>query len=157
MKADVCLALDLEATLIISAHWPWSRPGLREFLDWAGETFERIVIFTAVEETLFKNVADFLISRGEAPPWFGSIDHFRATEFPDEEWCDKSPEIMCKDLKQVCGDIERVVLVDDHEGYVIPSQKHRWVKICPFDGDPKDRELTRVREELTLRLRLGEE
>ena len=48
------LALDLEYTLITSAVTQWPRPGLYEFLEAVKTMFDRVVIYTAVAESLFR-------------------------------------------------------------------------------------------------------
>jgi hypothetical protein len=50
------LALDLERTLVDNALIAQPRPGLREFLAFCGERFERVAIFTTVEEADARDV-----------------------------------------------------------------------------------------------------
>jgi hypothetical protein len=141
------LALDIEGTLVVSAGWPWSRPGLRDFLEWARDAFERLVFFTTVPPDQARQVMEFLVSRSEAPAWVLDL----------EVW---NPEILAvpwgepveqKDLARL-GDPAKAFLVDDYPPYAVPSQRDRLVLIGNFDGDPKDRELARVREELERRI-----
>ncbi len=47
------LALDLEGTLISNAMSQIARPGLRNFLEFCGRTFSRIVIYTALAIEVF--------------------------------------------------------------------------------------------------------
>lgn len=51
------LAIDLEGTLISNAVSQFSRSGLYNFLEYCHNNFCRIVIFTAVSELHFRNIA----------------------------------------------------------------------------------------------------
>lgn len=142
------LALDLEHTLIFSIFDPQPRPGLRKFLDWAGKWFgqDHIVIYSAVPRPTWEVVALNLVRRGHAPDWFPHIQFFQA-KFPlsPPNW-QKDNLCPVKDLRRICPDIERVTIVDDYEEYIIPNQRHRWIKIKAWVGDvdEDDRELIRV-------------
>lgn len=148
MRADLTLALDIEGTLVVSAGWPWARPGLKEFLEWCRGTFGRVVFFTAVASDLARQALEFLVSRGEAPAWVLDLEVLNPTPLV-VPW---GPEPVTKKDLRVLGDLARVLLVDDHEGYVVHEQRDRWVPVALFDGDPQDRELARVREELERRI-----
>jgi hypothetical protein len=111
------------------------------FLEWTREAFGRVVFFTAVSPDLVRQVLDFLVSRGEAPAWVLDLEVWNPLpEDPDH-----------KDLVRL-GDPAWIFLVDDYEGYAVPAQRDRLVAVANFDGDPGDRELARVREELEKRL-----
>jgi NLI interacting factor-like phosphatase len=51
------IALDLEGTLIYNAVSQFSRPGLFTFLEYCHQNFNRLVIFTAVDEVRFRSLA----------------------------------------------------------------------------------------------------
>ena len=135
------LALDIEGTLIVSAGWPWSRPGLHEFFSWARDAFGRVVFYTSVPPDQVRQALEFLVSRGEAPAWVLGL----------EVWNPLPDDPGQKDLARL-GDPARIYLVDDFEGYAVPAQRNRLVTVGNFDGDPKDCELARVREVLERRL-----
>lgn len=137
------LALDLERTLISDANRVDPRPGLAEFLAFCHERFERVVLFTTVEEADARDALNQLAERGRVPaelleplgyvPWVG--EH--------------------KDLAFVTGATpEEILFVDDDAGWVRPGQRDRWVPIAPWDGG-RDNELARVREVLEQRLEAG--
>lgn len=138
------LALDLEGTLIESVYDPKPRPGLREFLDWAGELFgpENICLFTAVPFSAWLPVSDHLVESGAAPAWFATIRYLQAEPPAGQEGL--AP---VKDLTRVHGDIEQVIVVDDFEEYILPDQRHRWIWIDERFGDD-DSEFQRVRAEI---------
>jgi len=127
------LALDLERTLIDDALSARPRPGLLRFLAFCHERFERVVLFTTVEEADARDVMEELARRGCLPP--GLLERL--------EYVDWSGEY--KDLGLVPDAVpEAVLLVDDDGGWVRPDQRDRWVAIAGWDGGP-DRELERVR------------
>lgn len=141
------LALDIEGTLVVSASWPWSRPGLKEFLEWVREAFGRVVFYTTVPEPEARQALDFLVSRGEAPAWVLDLEVWN----PEKLAVPWGEPIEQKDLSRL-GDPAKAFLVDDYPPYAVPAQRDRLVAIANFDGDPKDRELARVREELERRI-----
>lgn len=150
------LALDLERTLIDNSLNCQPRPGLTEFLEFCNDRFERVMLFTTVEETDVRQVADSLVERGFMPEqllwrlefvsWHGQ---YKDLSFVP----DASPE--------------EVLLVDDDEGWIHPDQRDRWIAIAPWDGGAwdggawdggardgePDTELDRVRSILIDRLR----
>ena len=105
------IALDLEGTLISNAVSQFPRPGLYKFLEYCQKNFCRIVIFTAVNELHFRNIARTLFNSGEVPYWFVGLEYIK--------WDGKY-----KDLSFVPGvEPRQVILIDDREEYVKPEQK----------------------------------
>ena len=129
------LALDLEGTLISNAMSQIARPGLREFLEFCGQAFPRLVIYTFISEDRFRQIARMLVNEGSAPGWFDALEYI--------DWDGK-----IKDLRRIAGaDPERAVIVDDYEPYIHPQQRRQWVAIRPFAAPypEEDRELLRIR------------
>lgn len=134
MKTSHVLALDLEGTLISNAVSQIPRPGLHQFLESASEIFTRIVIFTTVEEQLFRSIATLLSEEGSAPYWFAEVEYVR--------W-----QGATKDLSFVVGAaVGDVLLVDDFKGYIHPGQHAQWVAIEQFGHpySPSDDALDRL-------------
>jgi hypothetical protein len=136
------LALDLEGTLISSAVSQFARPGLREFLEWAHETFERVVLFTSVPEQRVRSIVRTLVDEGEAPP--------EANGFECIAWTGSK-----KDLRFIPGAaVDEVLLVDDQERCVEPEQRVQWVAVreweAPYEADD---ELVVVRAAIEVRVR----
>ncbi len=128
------IALDLEGTLISTAETRVPRPGLYRFLEFCSRQFERVAIFTAVDEVTFREIAEELVRTRFAPIGFQCIEYI--------DWYGEK-----KDLRCIRGvEPEEVVIVDDF-GYVIEeSQRNQWIEIETYD-DPfpeNDRELERV-------------
>lgn len=72
------LALDLERTLIDDAHSGRARPGLREFLAYCLDRFERVTLFTSVETADAWEVLEELESNGFVPSDF--LDRLEVVE-----------------------------------------------------------------------------
>jgi hypothetical protein len=128
------LALDLEGTLIANISNPVPRPGLYTFLEWCKSRFERIVIYTCVDENKFRSIAGNLIKNKSAPPWFKDIDYI--------EW-----DGMLKDLYNIDGITpKQAIIVDDAEIFILDNQKSQWIKIITFDSPypADDDELSKV-------------
>ena len=99
-------------------------------------------MFTTVKEERFRKIAHLLVQENVAPPWFASVEYV--------VWEGKT-----KDLSFVLGaEIQEVLLVDDFEFYIHPSQESQWVKVDYFDYpyDESDRGLVKVIEALEQRL-----
>lgn len=115
------LALDLEGTLISNAVSQIPRPGLREFLAFCFERFERVVIFSAVSRPRVEAVLRQLDADGALPQGVS-----QALDIVD--W--SGPY---KDLRFIEGTSpKRALLVDDLASYVHPDQRDRWIPIPPF-------------------------
>lgn len=127
------LALDLERTLVDDAMSATPRPGLLEFLTFCHERFERVALFTTVDESEARDVLADLNRGGRLPPGF--LDRLEYVG-----WCGEH-----KDLGFVPGAAPgETLLIDDDAGWVRPDQRDRWIPVAPWDGGPDD-ELARVR------------
>jgi|GEM_PF-279651 hypothetical protein len=136
-RVDV-LALDLEGTLISNAVSQIPRPGLWGFLEFCRQAVPRLVLYTSVSEEKVREITARLVADGAVPPWFQEIDCIK--------W--SGPK---KDLAAIPdAPLERTVLIDDHEEYVVPEQRGQWLPIAwfaaPYPSD--DTELDRVRRVL---------
>lgn len=77
---------------------------------------ENICIFTTVNETRFRHIADRLVSDGYAPGWFATIRYI--------DWVGEH-----KDLRFVDDNIDNVIMVDDYPPYINQTQKHRLLEV----------------------------
>jgi hypothetical protein len=140
MTRPLDIALDLEGTLVSNAMSQIPRAHLREFLEFCLKTFERVVIYSAVNPKQVRMVCQKLVEMGDAPEWFGNIEIFRNRG-------------KYKDLTAVAEDFRWVLLVDDVHTYVDPKQASQWVpceQFCrPYGPDD---ELLAVMEEIKRRL-----
>lgn len=144
MPRPSVLALDLEGTLISNAVSQIPRPGLLNFLERCRELLPRIVMFTTVNETRFRAIADLLIQEHAAPAWFAQLEYV--------SW-----EGATKDLALIPNAAaEDCLLLDDFEAYVHPGQHAQWICIESFAHpyEASDTELTKALEVLRIRLSL---
>jgi hypothetical protein len=140
------LALDLEGTLLSNAVSQFPRPGLFEFLERANGLFPRLVMFTTVQEKLFRQIASTLAAEKTVPAWFPQLEYVHWTG-------------ATKDLAFIpdCA-VAEALLVDDYAVYVHPGQQAQWVHVQPFQPPFEggtDLELQEVLKELKERLRWG--
>lgn len=139
------LALDLERTLISDALSALPRPGLFDFLAFCHERFERVVLFTTVDEADARETLEALADGGHVP--LALLDRLEYVDWHGE----------FKDLAFVPGaGPAEILLVDDDPGWVRPDQRERWVAVAPWDGGPDD-ELARVQAELLGAIESGSE
>jgi hypothetical protein len=134
------LALDLERTLISDAMSAEPRPGLLDFLEFCHRRFERVVLFTCVEQPEAWEILNQLSSRGCVPrDLLGRLEYV--------EWSGEY-----EDLTFVPDSFpEDVLLVDDDPGWVRPDQRNQWIAIATWDGG-EDYELLHTLSVLELRL-----
>jgi hypothetical protein len=131
------IALDLEGTLISNAMSQFPRPGLHQFLEFCHNTFERVVVCTAVSEERAQTIVKTLVECGDAPIWFS--DSFEYVVWNGQY----------KDLKFVTGvDIHEVLLIDDQEAYVHPEQRDQWIPVKEYESPypQDDNELVSVQD-----------
>lgn len=135
------LALDLEDCLItpltkanVYKMEPgpfYPRPGLLDFLTWAGERFT-LSVFTGVPAKMALRVLDTLVGGGHAPQGFNRIAVTLARDpsgnaRPPKRFGD--PDGRVKDLSRL-GPLGTVMILDDNpEGYAVPGQEGYWIKI----------------------------
>jgi NLI interacting factor-like phosphatase len=138
-QKNLTIALDLEGTLISNAVSQFPRPGLFTFLEYCHQNFDRLVIFTAVNEVRFRSIARTLAEAGDAPAWFVDLEYIN--------W-----HGTYKDLSFIHYTIiDRTILIDDRIEYIHPDQKDRWLEIAGYDYPytDDDRELDIMIEKLS--------
>lgn len=134
------VALDLEGTLIFHALDARPRTGLASFLEFCDRHFERVAVFTTVDESVAWEVVDDLADGGHVP----------SRLLARLEFVDWSGEY--KDLRFIANvEPAQVLLVDDDAAWVHPDQRDQWIAVRAWNGEP-DRELSRVRSEMERRL-----
>lgn len=137
------LALDLEGTLISNAVSQIPRPGLWDFLNYAGTSFDEVVLFTKVSRPMARRIALLLTEEGRVPGWF--------TEVRYVEWTGAT-----KDLRFVSPLLGQALLLDDHRPYVHPGQLKFWIEAplfaSPYLANDRGLQLARRRIGETLSL-----
>jgi len=82
----------------------------------------RLVIYTSVPLAKAREVAANLVAEGSAPGWFENVEYV--------QWNGRT-----KDLSLIPGaTVERTLLVDDYEGYVVPDQRRQWLPIGSYSA-----------------------
>ena len=133
------LALDLEGTLVSNAMSQIPRAGLNTFVVECAKLADRLVIYTAISEPRFRQVAHTLVADHFAPPWFKFLEYIH--------W--SGPY---KDLAFIPhADPSAVILVDDNPGYIKPGQEAQWIQARefapPYEPDAElDRILAKLRD-----------
>jgi NLI interacting factor-like phosphatase len=120
-QKQLTIALDLEGTLISNAVSQFPRPGLFIFLEYCHQNFDRLVIFTAVDEVRFRSISRTLAEAGDVPAWFVYLEYIN--------WSGTY-----KDLSFIPqATIDRTILIDDRIEYIHPDQKDRWLEISGYE------------------------
>lgn len=145
-QKQLTIALDLEGTLISNAVSQFPRPGLFIFLEYCHENFNRLVIFTAVDEVRFRSISKTLAEAGDVPAWFVDLEYINwHGTYKDLSFIPHSTIDSFGTLR------ERTILIDDRIEYIHPDQKDRWLEIPgyehPYPDD--DRELEIVMKKLS--------
>jgi len=139
-----CIALDLEGTLLTTAYDPLPRPFLLEFAEWCLETFDRVFIYTAVEETTARVIIARLTRAGVLPRDFSK--QAKLVTWP------RGGGGTLKDLRPLHLPLHWVVLLDDMRAWIVEDQRHRWVEIAAFHKSKQgDEELRNIRPEILAR------
>ena len=146
-KVAGTIALDLEGTLISSEKSQIPRPGLMVFLNWCNTHF-KVVIYTSVTESKFREIAKKLVKLNQAPNWFPGVDYI--------EWDGNTKDL--RFIKNVTQD--KILLVDDCEMLINKKEKSQWIPINCFDPDlsqdkqtldaeiAKDKEFERIQKKI---------
>ena len=142
------LALDLERTLISDALHREPRPGLRDFLLFCCERFERVVLFTSVNKKNALAALQECAESGHVPQEF-----LNKVEYID--WDGKY-----KDLGFVpTVHVKEILFIDDDGGWVQPGQEAQWIGIAEYDPylvQGEDQEFDRLRRLLEEKLTFSE-
>ena len=142
MANETTIALDLEGTLISNAVSQFPRPGLRGFLEFCGERFERVCVYTAVRDETCVPIIQTMVDEGNAPAWILESELI--------QW-----DRTVKDLTNIPNsDIMDCVIVDDNPDYIVQSQVSQWIQIEKYSSPypETDRELERVQSVIEDRL-----
>lgn len=142
MTVETVIALDLEGTLISNAISQFARPGLAEFLEFCRQRFQRIYVYTAVNDGRCHEVIYNLVIRDLAPPWLGDVQFI--------DW-DRN----LKDLNNIPdASPNECLIVDDNPDYILETQRAQWIAIDQFESPylDTDRELYRVQQVIERRL-----
>jgi hypothetical protein len=139
---ETTIALDLEGTLISNAVSQFPRPGLRGFLDFCDERFDRVCIYTAVRDEVTVPIIKTMVNEENAPNWILQSELI--------QW-----DRTVKDLTNIPNsEIMDCLIVDDNPDYIVDSQVSQWIQIEKYSSpySKTDRELERVQSVIEHRL-----
>ena len=142
MANETTIALDLEGTLISNAVSQFPRPGLRGFLDFCAERFDRVCIYTAVRDEVTVPIIKTMVDEENAPSWILQSELI--------QW-----DRTVKDLTNIPNsEIMDCLIVDDNPDYIVDSQVSQWIQIEKYSSPyaKTDRELERVQALIESRL-----
>ena len=142
MANETTIALDLEGTLISNAVSQFPRPGLRGFLDFCAERFDRVCIYTAVRDEVTVPIIKTMFDEENAPSWILQSELI--------QW-----DRTVKDLTNIPNsEIMDCLIVDDNPDYIVDSQVSQWIQIEKYSSpySKTDRELERVQSVIEHRL-----
>lgn len=143
------IALDFEGTLVSNAISLFPRPGLFDFLEFCRVSFERIVMFTYVDENNLRRFIKILYDEGNVPEWFVNVEYVN--------WQDR-PESINKRYKDLTcipdSKLAEVIIVDDMEKLFKDEHKQNLVLIesysHPYTED--DNEFERIKKVLSAKI-----
>lgn len=123
------IALDFEGTLVSNMVSLFTRPRLYEFLEFCKTNFQRIVIFTFVDEPDFRKAAELLVNEKSVPEWFSLIEYIN---WKDSDYSDNK---RYKDLRCIPNsEINEIYIIDDIPQFIREEQKGQYIQIEPYYG-----------------------
>lgn len=132
----IILALDVDGTLIRNVIEPVPRPFLGVFLEALPMITERVCIYSAADPSYVERAFLHLVGKKRAPQTL--------LTYPRVRWERAGHKRMRRASELFSGNPADVVLVDDLEQFIHPSERSQWEPIAPFVDDPGDAELLRI-------------
>ncbi len=148
IRPEIAITLDVEGTLITNYADRSPRPGLYDFLSFCMSTFDRIFVYTMLDEERTREVFLDLVRRKAIPSLFVDVYEY-------VQWV-RGADGSIKDLRRCRVPLEHNAIVDDMRVMIPEDQKHRWIQVpdynyaASFDGG-----LLIARGEILKKYRLG--
>ena len=137
VKRKRFITLDIEGTLVTNYFDKSPRPGLKTFLSFLLQHFDRIFIYTLLGEKEVTDVFGHLLAGG----WIEEEFLYR---YEYITW-DQGEDGTIKDLRRCMVPVEHNAIVDDMEVMIPEDQRFRWVHVKDYSEKvPYDRELVRA-------------
>jgi hypothetical protein len=133
VSAERAVTLDIEGTLVTSYHDRTPRPGLYDFICFCMRRFDRIFVYTTLDEGRAAEIFSGLAGSGHVPRLFLEVYEY-------VEW-DGGNAGALKDLRRCRVPLEHNLIVDDMKSMIPEDQFHRWIRVSdynepvPFDGE----------------------
>jgi len=119
------ITLDIEGTLIDNFYEKNRRPGLYDFIEFCMEYFNRIFIYTTLNEEESRIVLEYLAEHAYIPEVF--LDRYEYIL-----WGRRGDDFY-KDLRRCRIPLERNAIVDDSETVIPEDQLNRWIRVPEYN------------------------
>jgi hypothetical protein len=141
------ITFDIEGTLVTNYGERHPRPGLRGFIEFIMNNFDRIFIYTLLTAGQTREVLEDLRKIGAVPEAF--VDRYEYVDWP------RGREGSIKDLRRCGVPVEHNAIVDDMDSMVPGDQLHRWVAIPDYNSpDMIDNGFVLARNEIIKKFKL---
>lgn len=126
IRPTYAISLDIEGTLVTHYRDCRPRPGLRGFLRFCLDWFDRVFVYTLLSEDETLEVFGSLLDGGHLPPGF--LDAYEYVRWP------RGKHGTTKDLRRCHVPVSVNAIVDDTEEVIPPDQRHRWIQVPEYEG-----------------------
>ncbi|MBN1635584.1 MAG: serine/threonine protein kinase [Deltaproteobacteria bacterium] len=119
------ITLDIEGTLVDNFYEKNPRPGLFEFINFCLDHFDRLFVYTLVNEEDTRATFEYLALKQYIP-----VDFLKRYEYVT--W-NRDDEGDFKDLRRCLVPLEHNAIVDDSDFVIPEDQKHRWIRVDNYN------------------------
>lgn len=124
VKPELCITLDVEGTLVTNYADRRPRPGLHDFLSFCMSRFDRIFVYTMLDEEKTREVFDDLAAKKAIPSLFTQLYEYVG-------WV-RGRDGSIKDLRRCGVPLEHNAIVDDMRVMIPEDQIHRWIRVPDY-------------------------
>ena len=124
VSPPLAITLDVEGTLINNFYEKNPRPGLYEFITFCMENFDRVFIYTTLDEKETSIVFECLSRHAFIPESF--FHHYEYVHRERESYGS------FKDLRRCRHPLEQNAIVDDTDEVIPEDQVHRWIRVPEY-------------------------
>ncbi|HPJ37856.1 MAG TPA: serine/threonine-protein kinase [Spirochaetota bacterium] len=122
---EIAITLDVEGTLVTNYNDRSPRPGLYEFLSFIMSKFDRIFVYTMLDEESTAEVFRDLVERKAIPALFPEMYEYI-------RWV-RGEDGSIKDLRRCKIPLEYNAIVDDMKVMIPEDQAHRWIPVPDYN------------------------
>ena len=125
LTPEIAITLDVEGTLITNYNDRNPRPGLYEFLSFIMSRFDRIFVYTMLDEESTAEVFHDLAGRKVIPALFPNMYEYI-------RWV-RGEDGSIKDLRRCKIPLEYNAIIDDMKVMIPEDQAHRWIAVPDYN------------------------
>lgn len=125
LTPELAITLDVEGTLVTNYNDRSPRPGLYEFLSFIMSKFDRIFVYTMLDEERTAEVFHDLMEKKAIPAMFPEIYEYI-------RWV-RGEDGSIKDLRRCKIPLEYNAIVDDMKVMIPEDQAHRWIPVPDYN------------------------